>query len=137
MVRGVVALAALAVGLPATLGAQMAAAGVRHLAMAEVPACTDSITLRLASEQPAAVRSPRPRVMIAPPLEPAPPASGRIAVEFFLDARGVVDSVRLEGVGDPRYLEVMRRQMLEHTFWPAVFRDCAVPSRAAIAFTFP
>lgn len=129
--------ATLAALSPAALGAQMAAAGIRHLAMADVPACTDSVTLRLALEQPQAVRSARPRVMIAPPLEPAPPARGRIAVEFFLDARGTVDSVRLDGAGDPGYLDVMRRQMLEHTFWPAVFRDCAVPSRAAIAFTFP
>ncbi len=135
---GVALLALVLLTAPASLGAQMAAQGADRLASFSVPAaCTDSTPLPPNIELDREFRSATPRAIVVPPLDPAPPPRGSLAVHFFVSARGAVDSVRIVGSAAEAYRQALRDRMLAHTFWPAVYRDCAVPSRVAIEFFFP
>ena len=120
------------------LGAQMAAPGATGPGPHAMPvACADSMPLPADLLRASEYRSATPRTIVAPPLDPMPPRERVLAVRFFISARGTVDSVQVEGRADAAYRRALHDRMMEHTFWPAVFRDCAVPSRLSIEFTFP
>lgn len=136
--RTAVQLAIVATILPGTLGAQMAAQGAARLGPMVMPAaCADSAFVPANLALSREYRSATPRTIVVPPLDPAPPRQGALEVEFFVSSRGTVDSVRIIGRAAESYRRALRARMLEHTFWPAVLRDCAVPSRVSIEFTFP
>ncbi len=123
---------------PGWLTAQMSASGASRLADLTMPvACPDSLLPAANVSLDHGYRSAVPRAMVMPPLDPAPPSRGRLSVDFYISARGTVDSLRIRGDADPGYRQALRARMLEHTFWPAVYRDCAVPAQVAIEFTFP
>jgi hypothetical protein len=131
--RCTVALLFAALGVGAgPLGAQMAGPVVG----AVPPACADSLLPRARIDS-GEYRSAMRRQVELPPLDSALRGVGPLEVEFVVNARGAVDSVAIRGEIRHDALATLRASLLRHTFWPAVYRGCAVPSRVSVALAFP
>lgn len=134
---GALGLLALMATMPAVVEAQSAGPAVTLAAGGAPPACSDPSVPPPEQREPGSYRPVQRRGMVVPPLTTEAPVRGRLEVEFLVNAAGTVDSVSIRGAVAPWYRPVLRSTLMTHTFWPAVYRGCAVPGRMTVALTFP
>jgi hypothetical protein len=123
--------------LPAGGSAQGTVPRVGSLVASMPVPCADSALPPPGQVATGEYRPPLRRQIAVPPLGDGRPPRGRLGVEFLVNARGVVDSVAVVGDVDSTYQPTLLATLRTHTFWPAVYRGCAVPARVAVDLTFP
>lgn len=99
-----------------------------------------AVRAKAPSTDTTAMQMPSPS-MLSLPTEPLPKDLLGKSVDIRLhvneNGRVIGEGLRVEGIGEHKYVPFLIEKALRYRFWPAVLEGCAVPAWTSVHLDFP